>query len=58
MYWTQNILNASAHRLADKSEFGGIGRSEKSGGVILNQTRSPDGEVTDKSEFEESNIHP
>ena len=39
-------------RETDKSEFGGNGRSEGTGDVILHSTRSPDGEVTDKSEFE------
>ena len=38
-------------KVTDKSEFGGAGRSDKSGGVTLYRTQPPDGEETDKSEF-------
>ena len=36
----------------DKSEFGGAGRSEGTGDVTLILTQSPDGEESDRSEFE------
>jgi hypothetical protein len=45
-------LRADRQFFTDKSEFGGAGRSDKSGGVTLYRTQPPDDEETDKSEFE------